>query len=99
MFADWWEHPVSVALREVVMERRRRLHELWEQGQYLNPQDASISHKNALAIGQLQEDLWLLQLDFETLIGELEDEREPEWLRAPRKGSPGQDDRGKPAPR
>ena len=85
---------MSVALREVVLERRRRLHELWERGDYLNPQDAGVGHRNALAIGQLQEDLWLLQLDFETLIGELEDEREPEWLRAPGKSGSGQDDRG-----
>ena len=96
MLADFLQHPVTEAIRAALNQRRRALHQRWEQGEFTYPTGEATSLANARAIGQLEEICWFLELDVDILKGELDGTDEPEWLDPPGKGSVGKDggDRG-----
>src|SRR5689334_13252760 len=94
MFLDWREHPVTEVLVSALRRRRQQLHEEWEQGNYACSTNEATLAKNAEALGKLGVICWLLQLDHETLKGEVDEDRdsEPIWITAPRKGGAGSND-------
>ena len=74
IFADWLQHPVTEALRVVLVKWRAERKEAWEKGDALAQGLQVYPLLNAAAIGECTGFRLIQELDFETLKGELEDD-------------------------
>jgi hypothetical protein len=74
MLADWVQHPVTDEILRALKVRRQSLHNRWERGDFTYPTSEAMALLNAKALGQLEEIVWLLEIDLDKLKGELEDE-------------------------
>lgn len=89
MWADWLGHPVTEALlRQVLPARLEELRNKWEAGDFTDQSQFATAISNAAAIGQCKAIRWVMELNHETLQGELEDD-ESERLDAGGQGSTG----------
>ena len=88
-FDEWVQHPVTRALREKWATRRREaLKERWASGEFTGSFSTEMAVKNAGATGAASAYLELIELDFESLITELED---GEYVRIEAAGASGAD--------
>ena len=76
MWADWKEHPVTVALMEVLARKRQGRKDDWESGNVLEFGKDEHMLRNAAAIGECQGFKFVEELTYETLKGEIDEERE-----------------------
>ena len=74
MFADWLDHPVTVALQRVLLPHlRAERKDQWESGEILSLAKDEQMLRNAAALGECQGYKYIQELDFETMKGDLED--------------------------
>ena len=74
LFLDWLEHPVTQAVKRVQARKREELRTQWENGELVDMTEFKTAVESAHAMGQARAAKWLLELDLETLKGELADE-------------------------
>ncbi len=72
MFADWMEHPVTEALREVLGSLRQERKDKWEEGEVLELSKDTQMLLNAAAIGECNGYKFVQELTLERLKGEIE---------------------------
>ena len=74
-FQAWLEHPLTVLFRQWVVKHQKNLQDAWANGQYL---DVSSPHeftiRNAGAIGEHQFGARILNLDYDTFVGDMTNE-------------------------
>lgn len=58
--------------RQILPAKRNLLHEAWEQGALTAPTLEGTMQLNAKAIGECNTLVWLMNLDYEILKGEME---------------------------
>ena len=87
-FKEWLLHPVTRAMREVLERRRESNRCAWEGGSYSDWDSHTHAIINAGAIGECKGMAFVQELDYETLIGELDEERER--AETPRGGGAGE---------
>lgn len=87
-FTDWKLHPITEALMKYSAAKKQRLMERWADGEFSDGFDVGMAVKNAGATGACSIYKDLLELDFEELIGELDD---GEYIRVVPKGQSGSD--------
>jgi hypothetical protein len=67
---------VTQAVKRVQARKRQELRDQWEAGELVDLTEFKTAVENAHAMGQARVAKWLLELDLETLKGELADEHE-----------------------
>ena len=73
-FLEWLEHPVTEQLRAWARRKREALKESWAQGSFSDGFDVAMAVKNAGATGACSAYKEIVEIDFETLSEELDDD-------------------------
>jgi len=73
-FAEWLEHPVTVALRKVLEKKRDDLRRAWEGGSFTDYEKEGTVITNVANMGTCKGYAWVQELDWEELETELKDE-------------------------
>jgi len=69
----WLQHPVTKALRRTLLYWQRQKQEQWASGAFTDQQHFGTAILNAKAIGNCEAWNQVIELDFDKLIGEIED--------------------------
>lgn len=73
-FKEWLEHPATKEVRRWLDARKAQLHKDWENGAFTTADFQSTTLLNAKHIGMCQAFTDARELDYETLIGDLNGE-------------------------
>lgn len=65
---------MTQAVKRVQARKREELRSQWESGELVDLTEFKTAVENAHAMGQAKAAKWLLELDLETLKGEMSDE-------------------------
>lgn len=74
-FTEWLQHPVTAALKEALERKREDLRQDWEGGSFTDYTKEGTALVNVGNIGTCRGLAWVQELDYETLIGVLADEK------------------------
>lgn len=74
-FKDWLTHPVTLAVKEVLAEKREILRRQWESGAFTDYDNTAMGLVNVGNIGTCRGYAFVQELDYETYLSELEDEQ------------------------
>lgn len=72
-FADWLQHPVTQALREVLAHRREQLRRQWEGGSFTDYSKDGTILTNVGNMGTCRGYAFVEELEYEILETELDD--------------------------
>lgn len=72
-FLEWADHPVTRALRKALEKKRDTIRRQWEGGSFTDYEREGTVITNVANMGTCRGYEWVQELDFETLIGELDD--------------------------
>lgn len=72
-FLTWADHPVTKALRKILRAQTDLAKERWATGAFLDQSQFATAVENARAIGGCEAAEFVIKLDYETIISELEE--------------------------
>ena len=84
-FNEWKSHPMTRAVMEILAARRESLRQAWEGGSFTDYEAGTTALINVGNIGTCKGYAFVMDLDYETYIGELDD-RESIRAGTPRSG-------------
>lgn len=72
---DWLEHPGTKGLKEALRRAREQAKEAWARGAYqVDSRPEETTNLNAGALGNIFTINYVLEMDYDKLVGELSDE-------------------------
>lgn len=74
-FKEWLEHPVTLAVKEVLEKKREYLRLSWESGAFTDYSDIAMSLVNVGNIGTCRGYAYVQDLEWEELETELKDDK------------------------
>lgn len=74
-FNEWKQHPMTIALIELLGKKREELRQAWEGGSFTDYESATTALVNVGNIGTCRGLAFVMDLTYEQYIGELDEER------------------------
>jgi len=75
MFSEWMAHPVTKHLRKWAQNKRKRLKDAWESGQFTASFEAEMISRNAAATGACSVYKEIEEMDFDEVFSEESNEK------------------------
>lgn len=72
-FNDWLQHPVTLAIKDILEARREALRQAWEGGSFTDYDLSSMSLVNVGNIGTCRGYAFVQELDYEGYLTEIDD--------------------------
>jgi len=73
-FNDWINHPVTVAVKRILANRRDQMRRDWEGGSFTDYDAQAMALTNVGNIGTCKGYAFVMDLDYTAYIGELDEE-------------------------